>query len=178
MERPGGLDALVDAWVPRGAPRPPSNVPVGTQTKHTTLGQAQAEVQEVALERLQHATWQEDLRDQEPVPVAGQLAMATASSRDAPQPAASARRGAPQPVMVSSAIFVKNQKRKRWHRHLQRICGSKQVWEILSFTGCFEPALIQAAVMRGKDGQQDEEAVRRVCGVRRVRLCDVACVCV
>ena len=46
--------------------------------------------------------------------------------------------------------FVKNQKRKRWHRHLQRICGTKQVWEILSFTGCFEPALIQAAVMNDK----------------------------
>ena len=59
-------------------------------------------------------------------------------------------RDAPQPVMVSSATFVKNQKRKRWHRHLQRICGTKQVWEILSFTGCFEPALIQAAVMNDK----------------------------
>ena len=66
-------------------------------------------------------------------------------------------RGTPQLAMVNSATFVNNQKRKRWHRHLQRICGTKQVWEILSFTGCFEPALIQAAVMRGKHGQQDEE---------------------
>ena len=44
MDRPGGLDALVDSWVSRGEPRPPSDVPVGPQTKHTTLGQAQAEV--------------------------------------------------------------------------------------------------------------------------------------
>ena len=66
-------------------------------------------------------------------------------------------RGAPQPVMVNSATFVKNQKRKRWHRHLQRICGTYQVWRILSFTGCFEPARIQAAVMNGKDERQDEE---------------------
>ena len=80
-------------------------------------------------------------------------------------------RGAPQPVMVNSATFVKNQKRKRWHRHLQRICGSKQVWEILSFTGCFELALIQAAVMRGKDGQQDEEEEKQqVDQEERVRL--------
>ena len=80
-------------------------------------------------------------------------------------------RGAPQPVMVSSATFVKNQKRKRWHRHLQRICGTKQVWEILSFTGCFDPALIQAAVMRGKDGQQDEEEEKQqVDQEERVRL--------
>ena len=80
-------------------------------------------------------------------------------------------RGAPQPVMVNSATFVKNQKRKRWHRHLQRICGTKQVWEILSFTGCFEPALIQAAVMRGKDGQQGEqEEKQQVDQEERVRL--------
>ena len=80
-------------------------------------------------------------------------------------------RGAPQPVMVNSATFVKNQKRKRWHRHLQRICGTKQVWENLSFTGCFEPALIQAAVMRGKDGQQDEEEEKQqVDQEERVRL--------
>ena len=76
---------------------PESDVPVGPQTKHTTLGQAQAEVQEAVLERTQHATWQEDLRAQEPVPVAvllaqvaarRRVAMAAASSRDAPQPAA------------------------------------------------------------------------------------------
>ena len=111
MDRPGGLHALVDAWVPRGEPWPPSDVLVGPQTKHTTLGQAQAEVQEVAFESIQHATWQEDLRAQEPGSVAVQLAMAAASSRDAPQPAASAPRGAPQPAEL--AEFAGSQTRDR-----------------------------------------------------------------
>ena len=80
-------------------------------------------------------------------------------------------RGAPQPVMVNSATFVKNQKRKRWHRHLQRICGSKQVWEILSFTGCFDPGLLEKAVKKDKDGQQDgEEKKQEVDQEERVRL--------
>ena len=80
-------------------------------------------------------------------------------------------RCARQPVMVSSATFVKNQKRKRWHRHLQRICGSKQVWEILSFTGRFDPGLLEKAVKKDKDGQQDEEEEKQqVDQEERVRL--------
>ena len=33
--------------------------------------------------------------------------------------------------------FLHKQKRKRFHRHSQRVVGSKQIWEVLSFTGSF-----------------------------------------
>ena len=38
----------------------------------------------------------------------------------------------------SPAKYIRQQKRKRWHRHLQRLAGSKQIWEILAFTGLFD----------------------------------------
>ena len=66
-------------------------------------------------------------------------------------------RGAHEPVMVSRDAFVRKQKRKRWNRHLQRICGTPQVWRMVSFTGCFESALIHAAVMNDKDEREDKE---------------------
>ena len=59
-------------------------------------------------------------------------------------------RGAPQPVMVNSATFVKNQKRSRWYLHLQRSCGTPQAWRVMSFTGCLDPGVIHAAVMNDK----------------------------
>ena len=42
--------------------------------------------------------------------------------------------------------FVKQQKRKRWCRHLQRICGAKVLWEVIAFTGRFEPTLLSKTV--------------------------------
>ena len=34
--------------------------------------------------------------------------------------------------------YVRQQMRRRWCRHLQRICGTKQIWEVLAFTGQFD----------------------------------------
>ena len=59
-------------------------------------------------------------------------------------------RGDPEPVKVSRATFVKKQKRSRWYLHLQRSCGTPQAWRVMSFTGCFEPGVIHAAVMNDK----------------------------
>ena len=45
----------------------------------------------------------------------------------------------------SLATFVRAQKRKRWCRHLQRVGGTKQIWEVLAFSGRFDiPMLLQA----------------------------------
>ena len=71
----------------------------------------------------------------------------TAGSRCAPQPSTrkgkakskgdgkgSRSRGAPQLATGSLATFLRVQKQKRWRRHLQEICGTKQIWEILAST--------------------------------------------
>ena len=46
----------------------------------------------------------------------------------------------------SVANYVRQQKRKRWCLHLQRMCGSKQLWEVIAFTGCFDPVVLQQAL--------------------------------
>ena len=53
--------------------------------------------------------------------------------------------------------FVRKQLRKRWHRHLQRVCGSKQIWELLAFTGEFDVATL-ADALKNKTLGEDEEA--------------------
>ena len=50
----------------------------------------------------------------------------------------------------SRDAYVRNQKRSRWNLHLQRSCGTPQAWRVMSFTGCFEPGVIHAAVMNDK----------------------------
>ena len=42
--------------------------------------------------------------------------------------------------------YVNGQKRKRWHRHLQRICGTKQIWEVLAFSGRFDVRYLTQAL--------------------------------
>ena len=52
--------------------------------------------------------------------------------------------GAAQPTGKGSlAKFVRQQKRKRWCRHLQRVCGTKQIWEVLAYTGRFNVDLLR-----------------------------------
>ena len=43
---------------------------------------------------------------------------------------------------------VKAGKRQRWHRELQRRCGSKQLWELVSFTGRFDSELLAQALSK------------------------------
>ena len=54
-------------------------------------------------------------------------------------------RGAPQPATVALNAFVRAQKRKRWCWHLQRGGGTKQIWEILAFTGLLDAHNLRAA---------------------------------
>ena len=59
----------------------------------------------------------------------------------------------------SESKFVKQQKRKRWCRHLQRVCGRKHMWEILAFTGRFDLDILRATLQQDVDGQVAEEDV-------------------
>ena len=44
--------------------------------------------------------------------------------------------GAAQPATKGRlGTYIRQQRRKRWHRHLQRLAGSKQNWGILADTG-------------------------------------------
>ena len=54
------------------------------------------------------------------------------------------------------ANFVRQQKRKRWCRHLQRVCGTKQVWEVLAFTGCFDVDFLRTAI-QSPDAEKEPE---------------------
>ena len=42
--------------------------------------------------------------------------------------------------------YVNGQKRKRWHRHLQRVCGTKQIWEVLAYSGRFDVQYLSQAL--------------------------------
>ena len=41
-------------------------------------------------------------------------------------------------------LVVRQQKHKRWCRHLQRVCGTGQLWEVLAFHGRFDAELLRA----------------------------------
>ena len=60
---------------------------------------------------------------------------------------------------TSFNAFIRGQKRKRWCRHLQRSCGTKQIWEILAFTGRFDLQTLEAALTREntQDGLAEED---------------------
>ncbi len=51
----------------------------------------------------------------------------------------------------SVAKYVKEQKRKRWQLHLQYVCGSKQTWELLAFTGRFDVRWLERALHAESD---------------------------
>ena len=38
--------------------------------------------------------------------------------------------------------------RRRWCRELQRRCGSKQLWELVSFSGCWDPSFLEGALSK------------------------------
>ena len=45
-----------------------------------------------------------------------------------------------QPLCRASNVkTVKDKMRSRWSRHMQRMAGTIQMWQVLSFTGKFDP---------------------------------------
>ena len=57
----------------------------------------------------------------------------------------------------SVANFVRKKKRSRWCLHLQRTCGTKELWEILSFTGRFDPEIFRDPQELAAGDPDDEE---------------------
>ena len=47
---------------------------------------------------------------------------------------------------AENLIELKNllleQKYKRWKRHLQRVCGTEQLWKVLAFSGTFDLVML------------------------------------
>ena len=67
-------------------------------------------------------------------------------------------RGAPQPATGSLPAFLRAQKRKRWHQHLQRVCGTKETWEILAFAGRFDADILREGFRSAEqDGDAEDE---------------------
>ena len=78
--------------------------------------------------------------------------------------------GASQPTGKGSvANFVRQQKRKRWCRHLQRVCGTKQIWEVLAYTGNFDVEYIEQT-LQSTNAHDDDETAAPVPGKDRRAL--------
>ena len=79
-------------------------------------------------------------------------------------------RGAPQPA-AGHNNYLRQQKRKRWHRHLQRVAGTKQIWEVLAFSGRFDVEMLVQALYNQPSGETAEPADRdQVSDEQRRRL--------
>ena len=58
----------------------------------------------------------------------------------------------------SLPAFLRTEKKKRWHQHLQQVCGTRQIWKVLAFTGCFDPdSLREELRLSGRDRDVEEE---------------------
>ena len=54
--------------------------------------------------------------------------------------------------------YVRGQKRKRWCRHLQRMCGTKSLFEMLAFTGDLDLQKLAQAVRTSEKDRRDDDA--------------------
>ena len=73
----------------------------------------------------------------------------------------------------SLANFVRGQKRKRWCRHLQRVGGTKQIWELLAFSGRFDVDMLLEGLVHDElivDEATEPRAVTLVSQETRCRL--------
>ncbi len=79
-------------------------------------------------------------------PPKGKRSQGTQGARGAPQPAQGKKSNGKGKGIGSVAKYVKEQKHKRWQLHLQCVCGSKQIWELLAFTGGFDVHWLERAL--------------------------------
>ena len=54
--------------------------------------------------------------------------------------------------------YVRMQKRKRWCRHLQRVAGTKQIWEVIAFSGRFDEETLTGAMRWSCKDNEPEKA--------------------
>ena len=55
---------------------------------------------------------------------------------------------------------VKDKQRSRWSRNLQRLAGTPQMWQVLSFTGRFDPAFFARIGEPPRQAGEQTEAQR------------------
>ena len=78
--------------------------------------------------------------------------------------------GAAQPAKLGRiAKYVTDRKRSRWCRHLQRVCGTQQIWEVLADTGRFDVDLRRTAVQE-RDPDAEDEAAPPISAAARRKL--------
>ena len=98
-------------------------------------------------------------------------------TRGAPQPATgkgkAKSKGHEQAATGNLSVFLRMQKRKRWCRHLQRVCGTKQIWEALAYTGRFDADILREALRSGdqdRDAEEDADVAAEQDQRQRLRL--------
>ena len=84
-----------------------------------------------------------------------QEADGTKGSRGAPQHAGKGSKGLKSLLAQRRRLnkFLEKQRLKRWCWHLQRVCGSKHMWEVLAFSGRFDVVMLSEAL----EGERREE---------------------
>ena len=147
-------------------------------TSHVLTSRERAEMVKLVRRKYESAEDQLRLQRRDREIRRKELAEAREGAGGAPQPAnrrgkgkgcgeAHAGDAAPSTRLGSVAKYVKDQKRSRWCRHLQRVCGSKQIWEVLAFTGRFDVDLLLAAVQEPDPDAEAKAATESLKEVRR-----------
>ena len=126
-----------------------------TDMRHILTDEERAELTKTVLEDYEMSTQQVELQERD-----------TAKGIDKGMTPAG---GAAQPTAKGSvAAFEGQQKRKRWCQHLQRTCGSKQIWELLAYTGSFHVDYLREAIESTATQDDDEESASLPAQKRRV----------
>ena len=115
---------------------------------------------------------QRELQDRDVATCVAKGKTLSKGSRGAPQPGRRDRRGrgkgSLEELSREGKKFVKNRMRSRWCRHLQRISGTKQIWEVLTFSGCFDVHMLQQILHKEPSDETDTRNTRSQAEKRRL----------
>ena len=79
-------------------------------------------------------------------------------------------RSARQPAQERFKAFLEKQKQMRWCRHLHDVYGTQRIWEILAFTGIFDPCTFRDVLrLCGQDRSMRGAVQRRAARCKRLR---------
>ena len=91
-------------------------------------------------------------------------------------------RSARQPAQERFKAFLEKQKQMRWCQHLHDVYGTQRIWEILAFTGTFDPCTFRDVLrLCGQDGSMRGAVQRRAARRKRLmeekmrRTCNLPC---
>ena len=91
-------------------------------------------------------------------------------------------RSARQPAQERFKAFLEKQKQMRWCQHLHDVYGTQRIWEILAFTGTFDPRTFRHVLrLCGQDGSMRGAVQRRAARRKRLmeekmrRTCNLPC---